>query len=89
MFFGHPALLIPTVKMKYKSQNQCYCGGEPTKNNAGLHSDLDIVAWIKCVIFIQIAPAISAVFTFKLMVIYCAESTVHIVVCLLNLHVSQ
>lgn len=55
---GHPELLIPAAEMKYKNQNQCYCGRGPTKSNADLHSDLDIIMWIKFVIFIQISPAI-------------------------------
>lgn len=55
---GHPELLIPAAEMKYKNQNQCYCGRGPTKSNADLHSDLDIIVWIKFVIFIQISPAI-------------------------------
>lgn len=47
----------PTAKMKYKSQDHGYSGRGPTKSSAALHSDLDIIAWIKSIILIQISPA--------------------------------
>lgn len=55
---GHPVLLIQQQRWNTRAKTTVILGEGKKKSSAALHSDLDIIAWINSIIFIQISPAI-------------------------------